>query len=164
MPKIRVLWIDDGAITELAELTGPVYAAGEYDLVVVTNVSDAIDQILSREFDVIIVDIRLPPGENKEWRHLYSGEGQSRTQARLGLELLAACLGRSQKIRIDPLPSWIKPHLFAVFTVEEKTAVQSELSAVDVKIHLQKTASSKRDVLVGLINTVRSQQMGNPGR
>ncbi len=86
--KPRVLWIEDSARLELTNLTGPIYFAGKYDFNMAEDVTTAVTLLLSEEFDVIIVDIRLPPGIDPQWSKLYKRMGADKIQAQLGLKLL----------------------------------------------------------------------------
>jgi CheY-like chemotaxis protein len=152
-----VLWIDDGAITDLAELTGPVYASGKYTLDIAGTISDAIDEIERREFDVVIVDIRLPPGEREEWIRLYQKEGQSRATSKLGFEFLKACFDPQSPVRLNPHPAWLRPDRIGVFTVEEKVVLEARVKALGVNVYHVKEVDPPRRKLVELIEEVRRQ-------
>lgn len=151
-----VLWIDDGAIADLTELTGPVYASGRYSMKVVTNISDAILELHRTTFNVVIVDIRLPPGENAKWKALYMERGQNPASARLGLEFLISCLGTPQvPLEPSPMPETLQANRFAVLTVEEELVLKEDLERLKVKIHQQKDADMPRRTLIDLIERVR---------
>jgi DNA-binding NtrC family response regulator len=64
--KRRVLWVEDGARYDLVNMAAPVYMDGKYDLIIAEDASSGIDYLLKDTFDVIIVDIRIPPGGDKE--------------------------------------------------------------------------------------------------
>src|SRR5438093_7278414 len=115
--KPRVLWIEDSARLELTNLTGPIYFAGKYDFNMAEDVTTAVTLLLSEEFDVIIVDIRLPPGVDPQWSKLYKRMGADKIQAQLGLKLLYWLLNQDSSIYKAPPPAWIKPPPIGVGTV-----------------------------------------------
>jgi DNA-binding NtrC family response regulator len=71
MKKIKVLWVEDSARLDLPHLAAPIYMDGNYDLVVAETVSDGIAHIQNENFDAIIVDIRIPPGDDPRWIKQY---------------------------------------------------------------------------------------------
>ena len=154
MKKIRALWIDDGAITDLVELTGPVYASGRYTLDIAANISEAIAEIQRREFDAVIVDIRLPPGNLPEWIELYRRGGQSRAAAHLGLDFLDSCLRAKPAVPLNPRPAWLSPDRFAVFSVEEREVVEAQVKSLGVKVYHVKEVDPPRRTLIDLIEKV----------
>jgi CheY-like chemotaxis protein len=155
--KIRALWVDDGAVADLVELTGPVVASGRYTLNIAESISAAIGEMQQREFDVVVVDIRLPPGDLDEWIRLYQKGGQSRVTAKLGLEFLKACLDPNAQVTLNPLPTWARrPERFGVFTVEEKEVMERQVNALGVKIYHRKEVDPGRRKLLEIINQVWS--------
>jgi CheY-like chemotaxis protein len=154
--KIRVLWIDDGAVADLVELTGPVYSSGRYALEIALTISEAVAEIQRREFDVVIVDIRLPPGELREWVQLYQDRGQSRSSAQLGLDFLTSCFGANPKIELNPRPKWLRSEKFGVFTVEEEEVAGAQVRALGIRVYRQKNVDPPRRTLVQLIEDIYS--------
>jgi CheY-like chemotaxis protein len=94
--KKRVLWVEDSARFELASVLGPIFASHRYDLTLAENASTAAEYLRRRQFDAIIVDIRLPPGPHRYWRSIYKDAGSDRTNAKLGLALLSWLLASGQ--------------------------------------------------------------------
>lgn len=151
----KVLWVDDGALLDLAELAAPVFIAGEYDLVVALNVSDAIEYMLKREYSAVVVDVRLPPGHDPQWVELYKRKGNDQNQARLGLALLAACFGLpGAPVRPPHRPGWLTPQHCAIFTVERQKEIQDDLRRLGIENYKQKSANSSGDELLHLIRRI----------
>jgi DNA-binding NtrC family response regulator len=88
----KILWIEDGAFDEIAVLATPVHLTGEYQLEFALDASQAIRQLESQEFDAVIVDIRILPGDDPKWLNMYYATGSNKA-ARLGVKLLQFLLG-----------------------------------------------------------------------
>ena len=67
--KPRALWIEDSARLELANLCGPVFFRGTCQLNVAEDVTTAVDMLHANPYDVVIVDVRLPPGSDLHGRN-----------------------------------------------------------------------------------------------
>ena len=158
-PKCKVLWIENGVRHEVAHLAAPVVLDGKYDLIVAEDASAGIAQALASKFDVIIVDIRLPPGQSPEWVHLYQGLGGERFSARLGLSLLYTLLGHPDAwIDLGPRrPAWITPFRIGVLTVESKSELDEDLIKLGITVHAHKRAEISEEVLLELIQEVETQ-------
>ena len=85
--KTKVLWVEDSARLELRNLTGPIYISGEYDINLAEDATSAVRYLLTKEYDVVILDMRLPPGIDDYWVNVYRERGEDNADARLGLEL-----------------------------------------------------------------------------
>jgi DNA-binding NarL/FixJ family response regulator len=157
--KHKVLWVEDGAFSDLVRLSAPVYVSGEYDLVTAIDASEGFHYLMEKEFNAVIVDIRLPPGRNPEFISLYNRRG-SRDAARLGLALLRRVL---QPPAGQKTPPWIRADLFGVFTVEGKAEVQPELLSLGVKVYQQKTERMSKTVLIDIIENIRKVAQRNRG-
>lgn len=153
--KYKVLWIEDGAFVEVASFAGPVLIAMKYDLHVAIDVSDAIKQIKSTEFDVVIVDIRLPPGNDTEWENLYSKSAYNKIGARLGIQLLLSLLKPGKAaVKLNEIPAWISPDKFGIFTVESEVELETELKELNIKCFQQKKTRLPKTTLLDLIERV----------
>lgn len=156
MLKTSALWIDDGARTDLVELTGPVYASGRYTLDIASSISEGIAEMQRRRYHVVIVDIRLPPGDLPDWNRLYQKGGHSRATAKLGLDLLKACMKVHPHLTLDPELDWPKPQCFGVFTVEEEMVMKPQVTALGIKTYHVKQVDPPRRTLIEIIEDVRS--------
>ncbi len=90
----RVLWIEDKTQLELAFLVPPVLLDGRYELEVAHDATEAVsllaDPKARGEFDLLIFDLDLPPGEWDIFADFYKRyERRGEEPAMLGLELLS---------------------------------------------------------------------------
>ena len=155
--KTRVLWIEDSARLELASLLGPVYFGGKYDFVSAEDVTTAVNNLGVREFDVVIVDMRLPPGQNQVWRELYQQAGSQTAEAQLGMKLLYWLIGKDESVyHVEP-PSWITPLRIGVFTVESKREIGQDLGILGITVYRQKAADLPDTILRDLIEEILGQ-------
>jgi len=155
--KYKVLWIEDGAMFEAKNLAGPVYNSRRYDLVIALSISDAIREIVSDEFDAVIVDIRMEPGDLSPWVVHFQHTGQNKATARLGLRLLESLLLPHQApVKLESVPDWVEPTRFGVLTVEGWEEVSSQLQRLGItkRSFREKNTSLKPDGLLELIDAV----------
>jgi hypothetical protein len=124
----KVLWVEDDARTSLARLAGPVYVTGKYLLEIASDVSTAIDYLSEKEYEVIIVDIRLPPGDDPQWVRCYLNGGGDKIRTRLGLQLIGSLLrDPNASVQLEESLDWITPAKIWVFTVESEAEIQADL-------------------------------------
>jgi hypothetical protein len=138
----RVLWIEDSARYELSELAGPVYFSRKYTLTLAEDAASAIYQVMNTSFDVLIVDMRIPPGNHPAWESLYKKDGKVKGTPKLGLHLLEwLLLPADQNPYLSvfgPPPEWVKPALIAVFTVENLDQIAATLEILGIKTYKKK--------------------------
>jgi CheY-like chemotaxis protein len=163
--KKRVLWVEDSARFELASVLGPIFASHRYDLTLAENASTAAEYLRRRQFDAIIVDIRLPPGPHRYWRGIYKGAGSDRTNAKLGLELLSWLLaggaqdGKGKSKRADDSvparPAWqIAPDHIGVFSVENRGEIGGDLEALGVSVQHEKRPGLPDTILLDIVTEI----------
>ena len=154
--RTKVLWIEDSARYELSELTGPVYASRKYVLNLAEDATTATYHLLNSEFDVLIVDMRIPPGDNPVWQKIYQKGGKEKDTAQLGLKLLRWLLD-GKNGELDSLgnpPGWVNAKSVAVFTVEGKDQIKTTLDELEVTNYVQKRATRRDTALLDLIESV----------
>lgn len=151
--KPRVLWIEDSARFELNNLTGPIYFYGKYDFQQAENVTSAIEFLKVKEYDVLIVDVRLPPGNDPYWRELYRKAELEGGGEKLGIRFLYWLLARDGSYA-HPAPRWAKPEMIAVFTVENHIEVRSNLDDLGIQLFKQKTTGLADTTLLELIEAL----------
>ncbi|MBC8443256.1 hypothetical protein H8D79_00870 [PVC group bacterium] len=155
MPKPKVLWIEDDVRVGVSSLAGPVFASARYDLTIALNATDAVHEIQSGEFDVVVVDIRVPPGDDSQWVKLYRESGMNKMQARLGIELLRALLqGAEANYVLKETPGWIDSTRFGILTVESVREVRDDMAELRVSHFRQKNAGMSENTLLELIDEV----------
>jgi CheY-like chemotaxis protein len=155
--KHRVLWIEDGAFAEMQEMSAPIYVSGKYDLVIAIDATEGLQQLRqeAKQFETIIVDIRLPPGTDAEFQKIYKDRNESRTASKLGLALLRRVLKEGRK---NGIPQHHRVSgKFGVFTVEGYTELQDELDDLDVSVYHQKMERHDRSKLRDIIEEIRTK-------
>jgi CheY-like chemotaxis protein len=152
--KSRILWVEDNAFNDLVNMAGPILTSGNYDLTIALDASEGLRHLTNREFDAVIVDIRLPPGRDEEFISIYNKAGQEKASSRLGLWLLRRVLQPADK---QSIPSWIKPEKFGIFTVESRVEVEQELESLKIGVYLQKTEWTPRTALLYIIEKIMSR-------
>lgn len=156
--KPKVLWIEDSARFELNNLTGPIYFYGNYDFQQAENVTSAIEFLRVKEYDALIVDIRLPPGNDPYWRQLYRKAELDGGGEKLGIKFLYWLLSRDGSYH-HPAPLWAKPDKVAVFTVENHMEVRDDLDELGIKHFKQKTTGLADTTLLDLIEELLGQNL-----
>jgi hypothetical protein len=157
--KRRVLWVEDGARYDLVNIAAPVYMHGKYDLVIAEDASSGIACLLKDIFDAIIVDIRIPPGNDKDWINLYKMSAVNKISARLGLDFLYTILGNpNAKINLgDKRPAWITPAKVGVLTVESQLELDDHLKRLQITVYYHKRVEMPEEILLNLIENILAQ-------
>jgi hypothetical protein len=157
--KVKILWVEDQARHDMVQLIGPVLMDDRYDINVAEDTSEGIEQLLKSTFEVIIVDIRLYPGTDKKWIRLYEKLGKEKKSARLGCHFLYTILGNPEaEIKLGPeRPTWIKPSLIGVLTVESHREINGDLEKLGIKVYQEKRADTPEGTLLELIEKVIKQ-------
>lgn len=151
--KLKILWVEDSARLELRKMMGPVIVSGEYDINLAEEVTSAVRYLLTKEYDAVILDMRLPPGMDDYWSQLYSERGEDKAQARLGLEL-ATWLLNGHSSYSTSRPDWIRPHHVGVFTVENDPPLHDRLKELGIKVYQHKTAGLSDTILIDIIKLI----------
>ncbi len=181
----RMLWIEDSARFELPEQMAPVYYSGKFIFHLAENVVDGINHLRSAErdgkpYDVIIVDIRLPPGEDKVWYDLYKRTIHSQVESQLGLILLYWLFekdlkgnladfrragnpraGKDIEERLKELEGIAPPHVdkktVAVYSVESPLLICPHLEHLSIEVYAQKAIDTPDDILLKLASAVQEE-------
>lgn len=155
--KTKVLWVEDSARLELRNLTGPIYISGEYDMNLAEDATTAVRYLLTKEYDAVILDMRLPPGIDDYWINIYRERGEDKADARLGLELAEWVLNSRTDFPNKP-PLWIKPHHVGVFTVENDSNLHEKLGHLSIYVYEHKMAGLPDTILVDIITRITAQK------
>jgi CheY-like chemotaxis protein len=155
--------VEDSARFELASVLGPIYASHRFDLTLAENATTAAEYLRRRRFDAIIVDIRLPPGTDAYWRGIYKSAGSDRTNAKLGLALLAWLLSTTADndnhgADTPARPKWpVVPGQIGVFSVENRLEVGSFLLRLGVNRLYEKRPGLPDTVLLDIVTEVLTE-------
>jgi CheY-like chemotaxis protein len=155
--KIKVLWVEDSARLELRNLTGPIYISGDYDMNLAEDATTAVRYLLTKEYDAVILDMRLPPGIDDYWINIYREKGEDKADARLGLELADWLLNGRTNFP-NKKPHWISPQHVGVFTVENDPALHVRLEYLKIKVFEHKMAGLPDTVLIKIIDQIIAQK------
>src|SRR5215471_16321250 len=153
MKKPRVMWIEDAALADLSELTGPVHTDGTADLSIAMSATEGLQRLLDDEFQCVVFDIRLPPGEDRRWINLYNQSGHDKGTAQLGLWLAESCLSPSDaRVRLEVVPQWIAPSRVGFLSVEPWEDVSNVIDRLCVGVYRQKSIDDEE----ALLNVIKS--------
>ena len=148
----RALWIEDGARSELSHLSGPVLFDGRIELVLAEDLTTAVEYILEEEFDAVVVDVRLPPGDDPHWKELHRKAGRDKVHAELGLQLLRWLLAGQKTDELPKPPPWMSASRIAVFSVDCRTEILDLLEDLGIEVVQQKRADLPDTILRELID------------
>lgn len=151
--RFKVLWVEDNAEADLFHFLAPVNVDGRFDVDIAVNATEACARLNSICYDVIIMDSRVPPGNNTLWKER-DAEIQKREAypiVRLGLEIL--------KLALDPnsahpiLPENREEKKYCIFSIDPKRELlmSEENKLLDVFQYEQKRAEMPRSVLLSVI-------------
>jgi len=155
--NLKVLWIEDNADNDLYHLTSPVYIEGRYQLDIATSASEAFFYLNKRAYDIVIIDIRIPPGKDPNWKKKYEllRTAKNANSSRLGLELLKTIFdangGSTLKIEQN-----LVSDRYGVFTVERLEELQPDLQALNLEQlkYKRKNAMMPHTALLDFISEV----------
>jgi hypothetical protein len=152
----RALWIEDGARSELSHLSGPVLYDGRIELVLAEDLTTAVEYLLEEEFDAVVVDVRLPPGDDPHWKELHRRAGRDKVHAELGLQLLRWLLakgpGEAEEGNLPSPPPWMSASRVAVFSVDCRQEILHLLDELGIEVVQQKRADLPDTILRELID------------
>ena len=154
----RALWIEDGARSELSHLSGPVLYDGRIELVLAEDLTTAVEYILEEEFDAVIVDVRLPPGDDPHWKELHRRAGRDKVHAELGLQLLRWLLASAGQAALPSPPEWMNARRIAVFSVDCRQEILHLLEELGIEVVQQKRADLPDTILRELIDRLLEQR------
>lgn len=153
---IRILWIEDAAYDDLDIQAGYMNSMVGYSLDLATSISDALEHIYNKKYDIIIFDIRVPPGRREEWRELYLEHGATLSSAKLGLHLIQSLSQDKEcSVVIHEVPSWINTKYFGVLTAEPK--LSSILHKLNIENYMVKTDKMEPFVLAALVHKIEKK-------
>lgn len=134
MSTAKVLWIEDNADNDLYHLTSPVYIDGQFHLDIASNASEGFFYLNQRGYDVIIVDIRIPPGKDPVWSAKFEKlrKSNNANSSRLGLELLRCIFDEKEQQPTLKITQNLSPDRYGVFTVERLDELKADLQKLNL--------------------------------
>lgn len=158
MTRKKVLWIEDDAFNELGMLATPVHLTGEFELDYAVSATEAVDRLQLCEYDAIVVDVRIPPGDDRRWVDIYYEAGASNKAARLGVHLLQNILGRKQEWTRGLKEAARHPSRYGVLSMDADD-VRVELELMGVTRYRNKNEGAR--VLLTIIREILIQSNGS---
>jgi len=158
-----VLWIEDGAFNELTMLATPVYLSGEYELAFAFSATEALQQLERREFDAVVVDIRIPPGDDSRWVNAHYEAGSQNSASRLGLRLLEVVLGGDSEWTRHLQPGARDRTRYGVLSVESGRELQADLERLGITCYRDKGNGRGPDALLHAIESILAQRYAPSG-
>jgi hypothetical protein len=149
-----VLWIEDNAYTENTHLAAPVYLSGEYDLTIALDATEGLERLRTGAFEAIVVDIRIPPGDDERfWRPYYQLNLDNKA-ARLGLRLLELILSNCDA-NTDEFPAEARDKSrYGVLSVEGGTEFRAALAKLGVAIYRDRASGRDPELLLKMIQDI----------
>jgi hypothetical protein len=154
--KTKVLWVEDSAGLELRNLLAPILVGDEIVVNLAEDATSAVRYILTKEYDALVLDMRIPPGMDDYWIKMYRERGEDKADARLGLEI-ANWLCNGQSAFTYARPIWATPHRVGIFTVENDPILHERLNELGIQVYQQKTAGLKDTILIEIIEKILKQ-------
>lgn len=162
--KTNVLWIEDTALQDLSALSAPVRMDGRFKLDQAESATEGLSRLREQEYDVVIVDIRLPPGEDPGWIQLHRKRRARGVAARLGLELLYVMLRNAAAApevrRGGEGLRWLTASSIGVLTVESQRELATDMTTLGIGVYKQKSASLDEYALLILIEEILARKKG----
>lgn len=150
----QVLWIEDNAYTENTQLAAPVYLSGDYDLTIALNATEGTEKLRTGNFEAIIVDIRIPPGEDKRFWTPYYQHYRDNKAARLGLKLLEVVLGNGDEAWEKFPPEACDKSRYGVLSVESGAEFCAALEKLGVAIYRDRASGRDPELLLKMIEEI----------
>jgi hypothetical protein len=157
--KPKVLWIEDFALIDLQNWPAAVYVTGRHDLQIALDASDALRHLKKSEYDAVVVDIQIPPGNDDAWKKLYNQLGHNKATSRLGLHLLYSLLNpENAKVEVKPIPNWISSDRFGLLTIESRRNHEQDLKNLKIAVFREKTAEMPSTALLEVIEEILAKR------
>lgn len=158
----KVLWLED-QYKDLMEYSSPL-ARINYLVDPVKSVSEALEKIEKEEYEFYIFDLKILPGENKEWQELddIKREKNPHFDPYLGLALLRLL----DKARQEQNELWKKIKFnfnkVIIFSVVFDKVVYDELESFGIKENqIIYKSDSKLNTIPDLIKKMQNQEGEN---
>lgn len=105
--RIKILWIEEETTTANANRLSYLQTAWEYEIIVVETFKEGMEKLKNHEyFEVIIIDIRVPRGDEESVDDLAFDAYQTRLGLLLIRELFAQGNGAIEKLLIYTNEAW----------------------------------------------------------
>lgn len=154
-PQATILWIEDAAYTDYVSLLTWVLVDGRFAIDVAPNTSVALNKLAARRYEVVILDLHLPPGKDRFWIDRYQRIASEGRVPLLGLELLEEALSRGAH---EPALSWLSPERICILSIESPGWIQQRIRKAGVSRYRDKDLFLPESVLVAIAEDVLGEQ------
>jgi CheY-like chemotaxis protein len=152
---VTILWIEDAAYTDYASLLTWVLVDGRFAIDVASDASVALNKLATRRYEVVILDLHLPPGQDRFWADRYQRIAAEGRVPLLGLELLEEALSRAAS---EPALSWLSPERICVLSIESPGWIQQRIREAGVSRYREKDLFLPEGVLVEIAADMLGEQ------
>ncbi|MGB1250696.1 MAG: hypothetical protein ACPG8W_08810 [Candidatus Promineifilaceae bacterium] len=155
--KKAVLWIEDDATYNLQYVASPVIMNPHLDLTLAATVTEAVHQLTRKNYDAVVFDLRLPPGDFNEWISMKQYLNQVGEPPRLGLHLLLNLFqcAPDEKLRVSipQMTSQVDINRVGILSVDPLDDVGSMLQCTSFRAdnYRQKRAGMSSRILLNLV-------------
>ncbi|GAB4481893.1 MAG: hypothetical protein Kow00124_30120 [Anaerolineae bacterium] len=162
--QYKVLWIEDESI-DLARQAAAVYSQVIYRMRIAHTATEAVailDTAKDIQYDAIIVDMRLEPGEDERWQQLSRQRTRHGRRVLLGQELTYSLLGHEKaRVRLNPGPL-IEARQLGFMTIEPARELLPFMKQIGLaeefkQRYVNKTDALPHDALLQLIRYIIQQ-------
>ena len=162
-PKIfSILWVEEAAQSDYANWIAPINMAGCYDIKIAEDTTQATECVQREPFDVILVDIRLPPGNDPRWINIYNASHSAKYTAQLGMAFIHSILGKKEPpVAISIPDGWVTAQKIGILSVESESMLKANMDLLDIHIFQQKSTRVSETVLLELVQRILKQQQPN---
>lgn len=149
-----ILWIEDSAYNENTQLAAPVYLSGEYDLTIALNATEGMEKLRAGTFEAVVVDIRIPPGENERFLSSYYQLNRDNKATRLGLKLLEVVLGRHDSSWGEFPATARDKSRYGVLSVESGAEFRAALENLGVAVYRDRAGGRDPELLLNMFEEI----------
>ena len=150
-----VLWIEDQAYHELGALRTPVIMSSLYHLTIAVDGASAIENLRTNKFEIIIVDMRIPPGDDPIFTDIYYKNSDSKRHKEIGLLLLKRIFEKEDlNFLSDLLPYAYDSSRYGVLSIDNENEISDELKALGIKNYAHKSGAMSSKSLLNLILSI----------
>lgn len=150
--RIKLLWIDDNLDHDLTEKRMSLYMEDDFDPHFARDATEAYYKLRDEHYDVVMFDLRLPPGPDDMWREL-----RERNFGKYGAELL-----RQVKENANGAFSNLSHTRFGVFSIEapeENLELFEEPIALPKDHFMKKTDAYYEDDFIRFIRKIAEEEV-----
>lgn len=110
---IKLLWVDNDLYHDLTELRITLLLSDDFETDFALNATEGFNLLRQNTYDLVVVDLRLPPGPHNDWAKYQNN----------GFEEYGYALLKEVHERRDLLFSHLKDTCFGVYSIDDPNDV-----------------------------------------